>query len=73
MYAKHITDAAAQMAQTMKTAAVPMYGAKLRLPDRKAIINILKDIRKVMFPAYYGDPMLMTMEPTAYISAAGTH
>ena len=68
MYAKHITDAAAAMAETMRSAAVPMYGAKLRLPDRKAIINILKDIRKVMFPAYYGDPMLMTMEPAAYIA-----
>ena len=68
MCAQHITDAAAMMAETMKNAEVPMYGAEIRLPDRKEVIQILKDIRRVMFPAFYGDPSLMTLEPTAYIS-----
>lgn len=66
MYSEHIRMAAARMADTMKRAQVPMYGAALRLPHRKAIIGILSLIRKVMFPAYYGDPALMALPPEEY-------
>ena len=38
MSADHIRETARAMAETMRTAQIPMYGKGLRLPDRKAII-----------------------------------
>ena len=35
-------EIARAMATTMENAAIPMYGKKLRLPDRSAIIALLK-------------------------------
>ena len=61
MYEDHICTAAKTMAATMKNAAIPMYGSRLRLPDRKAIIALLKEMRQLLFPAYFGDPALMTL------------
>lgn len=66
MYEKHIRTAAGVMAETMKNAIIPMYGHRLRLPDRKAIIAILKEMRQLMFPAYFGDPALMTLAAEDY-------
>ena len=51
MYEDHICTAAKIMAETMKNADIPMYGARLRLPDRKAIIALLKEMRQLLFPA----------------------
>ena len=61
MYEEYICNAARTMAETMKNADIPMYGSRLRLPDRKAIITLLKEMRQLMFPAYFGDPALMTL------------
>ena len=36
------TDIARAMADTMAHAAIPMYGKKLRLPDRSAIISLIR-------------------------------
>ena len=35
-------DIARAMAENMAKAAVPLYGKKMRLPDRGAIIGIIK-------------------------------
>lgn len=48
-------EIARAMATTMENAAIPMYGKKLRLPDRSAIIALLKELRRLFFPAYFGD------------------
>ena len=66
MYEDHIRAAAAAMADTMQAASIPMYGARLRLPDRKAIIMLLKEMRQLLFPAYFGDPALMTLAAADY-------
>lgn len=66
MYEDHICTAAKIMAETMKNADIPMYGARLRLPDRKAIIALLKEMRQLLFPAYFGDPALMTLAAADY-------
>ena len=55
------TDIARAMADTMAHAAIPMYGKKLRLPDRSAIISLIKELRRLFFPAYFGDPQLMAL------------
>ena len=46
-------EIARAMATTMENAAIPMYGKKLRLPDRSAIIALLKEygIRKCVLSA----------------------
>ena len=66
MYEDHIRAAACVMAETMKNANVPMYGSRLRLPERKAIIALLKEMRQLLFPAYFGDPALMTLAAADY-------
>ena len=62
----HICTAARAMAQTYSTGAVPLYGKKLRLPDRQAVILLIKDIRRLIFPAYYGEAALMSLAPVDY-------
>ena len=59
-------EIARAMATTMENAAIPMYGKKLRLPDRSAIIALLKELRRLFFPAYFGDPALMTLAAADY-------
>lgn len=66
MYSAHICSAALALAENMRTAQIPMYGQHLRLPSRSAIITILKDLRRLMFPAYFGDEELMALEPENY-------
>ena len=60
------TDIARAMADTMAHAAIPMYGKKLRLPDRSAIISLIKELRRLFFPAYFGDPQLMALPAENY-------
>lgn len=66
MYPEHIRTAAQAMAQNMADSTLPLYGSRQRLPSRKAVVGILKDLRSLMFPAYYGDPTLMTLAPQDY-------
>ena len=66
MYSAHICSAAGALAENMRTAQIHMYGQHLRLPGRSAIIAILKDLRRLMFPAYFGDEELMALEPENY-------
>ena len=58
-------DIARAMAATMESASIPMYGNKLRLPDRGAIIALIRELRRLFFPAYFGDPQLMERIETA--------
>lgn len=66
MYPDYIRTAARAMADNMACSEVPLYGSGLRLPDRKAVIALIKEIRRLMFPAYYGDKALMTLAPHDY-------
>lgn len=61
------TDIAKALAGSMSKAAVPLYGKKLRLPDRGAIIGILKELRRLLFPAYFGDAQLMALPAENYM------
>ena len=66
MYSSYIQEAAAAMADRMNQSPVPLYGSKLRLPNRQAVILLIKEIRKLMFPAYFGDPELMSLATADY-------
>ena len=59
-------EIAAAMAENMSQAAVPLYGKKLHLPDRNSIIGIIKELRRLFFPAYFGDPQLMALPAENY-------
>ena len=59
-------DIARAMAATMERASIPMYGNKLRLPDRGAIIALIRELRRLFFPAYFGDPQLMALSAENY-------
>ena len=59
-------DIARAMAATMESASIPMYGNKLRLPDRGAIIALIRALRRLFFPAYFGDPQLMALSAENY-------
>ena len=61
-------DIARSMADAMTHSAVPLYGKRLRLPDRGAIIGIIKELRRLFFPAYFGDPQLMTLPAENYVA-----
>lgn len=63
---EHIRAAAKAMAHTYDTGPVPLYGQKLRLPDRQAVILLIKEIRRLIFPAYYGEVALMSLAPEDY-------
>ena len=66
MHDNHIYSAAKALAENMRHAQIPMYGQHLRLPSRGAIIAILNDLRRLMFPAYFGDEELMALEMEDY-------
>lgn len=66
MYPQHIQEAAAAMGRTLTESATPLYGSGLRLPDRRAVIDLVKEVRRLLFPAYFGDPALMSLDPENY-------
>ena len=66
MYPQHIQEAAAAIGRTLTESATPLYGSGLRLPDRRAVIELVKEVRRLLFPAYFGDPVLMSLAPENY-------
>ena len=43
------------------------------LPDRRNIIGILKDLRRVMFPGFFGDENITLLSPDYFIGDCLTH
>lgn len=66
MYPQHIQEAAAAIGRTLTESATPLYGSGLRLPDRRAVIELVKEVRRLLFPACFGDPALMSLAPENY-------
>ena len=58
--------AAAQVAENYRKSDILMYGDALRLPSRTAVIEIIRDFQKILFPAYYGDRDLLKLPPEQY-------
>ena len=61
-----IRASALTMAGQYNAATLPMYGDALRLPNRKAIIEIIWLFQKLMFPVYYGEKHLLKLPPEQY-------
>ena len=50
-----IRAAAASMAANYKNSDIPLYGDAQRMPSRDAVIEIIRDCQKLLFPVYYGN------------------
>ena len=61
-----IRAAALTMAGQYNAAALPMYGDALSLPNRKAIIEIIRSFQRLLFPVYYGEKHLLKLPPEQY-------
>lgn len=61
-----LTSSASKMADNYLRAEVPMYGSSLRLPERWAVIGLIKSFRKLFFPAYFGEKELVSLPPEQY-------
>lgn len=61
-----IQSAAARVAENYQKSDVLMYGDGLRLPNRSAVIEIIRDFQKILFPAYYGDRDLLKLPAEQY-------
>lgn len=61
-----IRASALTMAGQYNAATLPMYGDALRLPNRKAIIEIIRSFQKLLFPVYYGEKHLLKLPPEQY-------
>ena len=58
--------AAARVAENYRASEIPMYGDALRLPNRQAIIEIIRDFQRLLFPVYYGDRDLLKLPSEEY-------
>lgn len=59
---KTIVAAAAQLSENYRSQEIFEVGIGAKLPKRSEIIEIVEEIRRLMFPGYFGD------ENTAYVS-----
>ena len=68
-----IKDAAEKMAQGYRDAVIPMYGDALHLPSREAVIEIIRDCQKLLFPVYYGNKDLLKLPSEQYSALLMEH
>ena len=61
-----IKAAAERIAQGYRDAVIPMYGDALHLPNRDAVIEIIRDCQKLLFPVYYGNKDLLKLPGEQY-------
>ena len=68
-----IKDAADRIAQGYRDAVIPMYGDALHLPNRDAVIEIIRDCQKLLFPVYYGNKDLLKLPGEQYSALLMEH
>ncbi len=68
-----IHAAAAGVAENYRTSNIPMYGDALRMPSRDAVIEIIRDCQKLLFPIYYGNRDLLKLPPEQYSALLMEH
>ena len=68
-----IHAAADRMAANYKSSQIPMYGDAMRMPNRNAVIEIIRDCQKLIFPVYYGDRDLLKLPPEQYSALLMEH
>lgn len=68
-----IRAAAARVAENYEKSGMLMYGDALRLPSRAAVIELIRDLQRILFPAYYGDRDLLKLPPEQYSALLMDH
>ena len=68
-----IAAAAKKTAENYKNAQIPMYGKEMHLPSRAAVIEIIRDFQKLIFPCYYGDRNLLKLPAEQYSALLMEH
>ena len=68
-----IRVAAASVAENYRSSNIPMYGDALRMPSRDAVIEIIRDCQKLLFPVYYGNRDLLKLPPEQYSALLMEH
>ncbi|MBQ9045376.1 MAG: serine acetyltransferase [Oscillospiraceae bacterium] len=58
---------ATEIAEGYNTSEVPMYSDHLRLPNRDVVIQIIQDLQKVFFPAYFGGTSVSQVTAETYV------
>lgn len=62
-----ILEAAARLAENCNNTAYIVSKGQKRLPDRREIIELLRAIRRVMFPGYFGSENITIISPDYFI------
>ncbi len=65
--------AANQIAANYQQSDVPLYGTALHLPEKKKVIDLLRDLQKLLFPAYFGEEYLIHLPPEQYTALLLEH
>lgn len=68
-----IKNAAERIAQGYRDAVIPMYGDALHLPNRDAVIEVIRDCQKLLFPVYYGNKDLLKLPGEQYSALLMEH
>lgn len=62
-----IHAAADRMAANYKSSQIPMYGDALRMPSRNAVIEILRDCQKLIFPSTMATETCSSCRPSSTV------
>ena len=68
-----ILGASSRMTETALNTPYIISKGEKRLPDRGNVIQIIKEIRRVMFPGYFGDENISLISPKYFIGDRLTH
>ena len=68
-----ILEASSGLTKTALNTPYIISKGEKRLPDRGSVIRIIKDIRRVMFPGYFGDENISLISPDFFIGDKLTH
>ena len=68
-----ILNASARMTENCHSMDFIVSKGNRHLPDRGSIIGILKDLRRVMFPGFFGDENITVISPDYFIGDRLTH
>ena len=68
-----ILNASAKMTENCHSMDFIVSKGNRHLPDRRNIIGILKDLRRVMFPGFFGDENITLLSPDYFIGDCLTH
>ncbi|MDO5147080.1 MAG: serine O-acetyltransferase EpsC [Eubacteriales bacterium] len=68
-----ILNASARMTDSCHMMDFIVSRGQRRLPGRGVIIGILKDLRRVMFPGFFGDENITVISPSYFIGDRLTH